>query len=195
MRQAHRMVWPCLIMGILGSGLGCTVAPTNDTASAPTITSFIPAQTLVGNQVTISGTSFSGATALTFNGVPVTVYSLDSATQITATVPPAASTGKLTVTNSAGTATSSATFSVIPAITAISPTMGPTGTTVTLTGSGFLGTTRVTFGAQSSSAYGAAFTVDGANQVTATVPADAITGAVYLSSSDITCTGPVFTVQ
>src|SRR5207302_540108 len=35
----------------------------------PTITSFTPASGAVGNSVTVSGTNFAGATAVTFNGV------------------------------------------------------------------------------------------------------------------------------
>ena len=194
MRQFNRILWVCMALGILGLGLSCA-GTADDGTSAPAITAFTPTQTLVGNTVVITGTGLSKATALTFNGVPVTAYTVDSASQITATVPAAASTGYLTVTTPGGTATSSTSFSVIPAITSISPTRGSSGATVTLTGSGFIGTTRLTFGAQSTVAYGASFTVLSANQVAATVPSDAITGPVYLTASGSTCTGPAFTVE
>jgi hypothetical protein len=59
----------------------------------------------------------------------------------------------------------------IPTITGISPTSGPTagGTTVTITGSGFTGTTKVRFG----SVLATSFTVVSDGQVTAVSPAHA----------------------
>ncbi len=195
MHRFERIICLCAALGVLAISLDCSGFSATTTVSAPTITSFTPTQTLVGNPVVMTGTNLSNATSLTFNGVAVTSYTLDSATQITATVPTVASTGDLTVTTSGGTATSSSAFTVLPAITTLSPTYGATGTAVVLTGSGFIGTTRVTFGAQSTVSYGATFTVNSANQVTATVPSDAITGDVFLTSSGSTCTGPVFTVQ
>jgi uncharacterized protein (TIGR03437 family) len=66
----------------------------------------------VGTQVTITGTSFTGATKVTFGGVKATMFSVDSNTQITATVPTGAKTGKIQVTTPGGTATSSGVFTV-----------------------------------------------------------------------------------
>src|SRR5438093_5068707 len=81
---------------------------------APTITSVTPASGPVGASVTINGTNFTGATAVSFNGAaascPVT-----SATRIRATVPSGATTGPVSVTTPGGTATSATSFTVIPA--------------------------------------------------------------------------------
>jgi hypothetical protein len=55
--------------------------------------------------VTITGTSFSGAKKVTFGGVKATTFSVDSDTQITATVPTSAKTRKIQVTIPGGTAT------------------------------------------------------------------------------------------
>jgi uncharacterized protein (TIGR03437 family) len=63
--------------------------------------------------VTITGNSFTGATKVTFGGVKATVFSVDSYTQITATVPVGAVTGKIQVTTAGGTATSRTAFTVI----------------------------------------------------------------------------------
>src|SRR5207237_3747379 len=60
----------------------------------PTIASFAPGSGPVGTSVTISGTNFSGATAVTFNGVSAS-FAVTSATSIQATVPAAAATGPL----------------------------------------------------------------------------------------------------
>jgi uncharacterized protein (TIGR03437 family) len=51
----------------------------------------------VGTSVTISGTDFTGATAVTFNGVSAS-FSVTSATAIQATVPVGATTGPVMVT-------------------------------------------------------------------------------------------------
>jgi len=79
---------------------------------APVIISFSPPSGPVGQQVAISGTSFTGATKVTFGGVKATVFSVDNDGQITATVPTGAVTGKIQVTTSDGTATSSTDFTV-----------------------------------------------------------------------------------
>jgi hypothetical protein len=60
----------------------------------------------VGTQVTITGTSFTGAKKVTFGGVKATVFSVDSDTLITATVPTGAKTGKIQITTPGGIATS-----------------------------------------------------------------------------------------
>jgi uncharacterized repeat protein (TIGR03803 family) len=79
---------------------------------APVIISFSPPSGPVGQQVTIGGNSFTGATKVTFGGVKATVFSVDNDGQITATVPTGAVTGKIQVTTPDGTATSSTDFTV-----------------------------------------------------------------------------------
>ena len=77
----------------------------------PVILSFSPASGPVGTKVTIMGSSFTHASKVTFGGVKAT-FSVDSDTQITATVPTGAKTGKIQVTTPGGTATSSTSFTV-----------------------------------------------------------------------------------
>lgn len=77
----------------------------------PTITSFSPTSGAVGTAVTITGTNFTGATTVRFNGTNAT-FTVVSATSITTTVPTGATTGVVTVITSAGTATSSTSFTV-----------------------------------------------------------------------------------
>jgi uncharacterized repeat protein (TIGR03803 family) len=77
----------------------------------PVILTFSPASGPVGTQVTITGTSFTGATKVTFGGVKAT-FSVDSNTQITATVPTGAKTGRIQVMTPGGTATSATDFTV-----------------------------------------------------------------------------------
>jgi uncharacterized repeat protein (TIGR03803 family) len=78
----------------------------------PSISSFSPAAGPVGTRVTITGESFTGATLVTFESVKATSFTVDSYTQITATVPAGAKTGKIEVTTPGGTATSAGTFTV-----------------------------------------------------------------------------------
>jgi hypothetical protein len=77
----------------------------------PGITSFAPKKGPVGTQVTITGVNLSGATAVDVNGAPCKITS-DSATSIVVKVKAGATTGKITVTTAAGTATSVKNFKV-----------------------------------------------------------------------------------
>ena len=103
--------------------------------------------------MTITGTGFTGATAVDFGATPATSVHVVSATQITATSPAeTAGTVDVTVTTAGGTsATSSAdqfTYVAAPTVTGVSPAAGPLagGTAVTITGTGFTGATAVDFG-------------------------------------------------
>jgi uncharacterized repeat protein (TIGR03803 family) len=78
----------------------------------PVISSFSPMSGPVGTQVVIKGTGLTQATRVTFGGVAATTFSVNSATQVTATVPTGAATGKMAVTTPVGVATSSGTFTV-----------------------------------------------------------------------------------
>jgi hypothetical protein len=89
-----------------------SVALTGSSGPLATITSFAPALGNVGASVVITGTGFTGTTAVAFNGVSAT-FTEDSGTQITATVPAGATTGPITVTVPSGTATSATNFTVV----------------------------------------------------------------------------------
>ena len=78
---------------------------------APTISSFSPTSGGVGTSVSISGTNFTGATSVKFNGQSAS-FSVASSTSISATVPNCSSSGTISVTTAGGTATSGGTFSV-----------------------------------------------------------------------------------
>jgi len=64
---------------------------------APPFIKTVPLSGPPASAVTILGTNLTGTTAVTFNGVPA-AFTLDSATEITATVPAGAATGKVQVT-------------------------------------------------------------------------------------------------
>ena len=147
--------------------------------TCPTISSFAPTCGSVGTSVTITGTNFTGATVVSFNNVNAATFTVNSATQITATVPATATTGPVRVTATGGTGSSLTNFTVAacPTITSFAPTSGPVGTSVTIKGTNFTGTTSVTF-----NNVAATFTVNSATQITATVPATATTGKIKVTN-------------
>ncbi|MCL4562365.1 MAG: IPT/TIG domain-containing protein [Chloroflexi bacterium] len=79
---------------------------------APTITSFSPESGEIETVVDITGTNFTGATAVKFTDTPAS-FTVNSDTSISATVPPEAPSGKISVTTPGGTATSSSDFTVL----------------------------------------------------------------------------------
>jgi hypothetical protein len=151
--------------------------------AAPTISGFSPTSGPVGTAVTISGSGFTGTTSVTFNGVSAP-FSIVSDGQLTATVPTGATTGPIGVTAPGGSTTSGTTnFNVTPAalppnITSISPTRGSAGTSVTISGTGFTGTTSVVFGGGRSGS----FTVLTDTQLRATVPTGAKSGPIRVTT-------------
>jgi large repetitive protein len=135
------------------------------------------------------GTNLTGATGVTFNGVEATAFTVVSRSLITATVPADATTGFVTVTTPGGTLTSNQPFRVTPVVLSFSPTSGPAGTPVTITGDSLTQTTKVAFGGME-----ATFTVDSDTQLTATVPTGAVTGDIVIQTLGGKAWTPSFTV-
>ncbi|HEY0156591.1 MAG TPA: IPT/TIG domain-containing protein [Thermoanaerobaculia bacterium] len=143
----------------------------------PVVDGFTPAAGGPGTVVTITGVRFTGATGVKFNTTAAT-FSVTNDTTITATVPAAATTGKISVTTPAGTDASTASFTIGPKITSFSPTKGAPGTSVTINGSSFTGATGVAFDGVAATA----FTVVSSTKITATVPAGATTGLISVTT-------------
>jgi uncharacterized repeat protein (TIGR03803 family) len=78
----------------------------------PTISDFSPPSGPVGTSVVVTGEGFRGATCISIGGVMATSFTVDSDTQITATVPTGAKTGHIAVSTLGGTAVSAGTFTV-----------------------------------------------------------------------------------
>ena len=149
-------------------------------ANAPTIVSFAPTSGPTGTSVVLTGTNFTGASSVKFNGITAS-FTVNSATQITTTVPAAATTGAITVTNSGGTGTSGSPFTVVanlPTISSISPSSGVVGTAVTINGTNFSAATAVAFNLTP-----ATFIINSAIKITATVPSGATTGKITVTNS------------
>lgn len=75
-------------------------------------TGFEPTAAPVGNLVTIYGRYFTGATSVTFGGVPAQTFTVLSDTIVTAVVPPGAQTGQIGVITQNGVVLSTAQFVV-----------------------------------------------------------------------------------
>jgi alpha-tubulin suppressor-like RCC1 family protein len=111
-----------------------------------------------GTSVTISGTDFTNATAVSFGGVAATSYTVVTPFSITAVAPPnVGGTADVTVTTVGGTSAivKKDQFRYAPVIEGVSPPNGPAagGNTVTVTGAGFIvgtGTMKFKFGKGSS---------------------------------------------
>jgi hypothetical protein len=114
-----------------------------------------------GTTVTLTGTCFTGATAVLFGDVEVTDFTVSpDGTTITVVSPAGVGLVDVAVVGSAecGTATVEDGFSYVAAasvVTTLDPARGPRtgGTVVTLTGSGFTGATGVTFGGVSARSF------------------------------------------
>jgi uncharacterized repeat protein (TIGR03803 family) len=128
----------------------------------------------VGKVVEILGQGLTGTTKVTFNGTQAT-FSVVSDTYMTAVVPSGATSGFVNVQTPGGSRKSDRKFLVVPALLSFNPTSGLVGDPVTLTGTSFTGTRKVTFAGVS-----ATFTVNSDTQISTTVPAGAQTGKIQV---------------
>jgi hypothetical protein len=143
----------------------------------PTVTSISPTSgpAVGGTVVTITGTNLSNATVVDFGTIAATV-TVDNATEIVATSPVGFGSVYVTVTTAGGTSSASAadlfTYVPTPAVTAVSPSVGPLqgGDQVTISGTTFTGTTAVYFGSVAATA----FTIESATEIIATDPAESV---------------------
>lgn len=126
-----------------------------------------------GTVVTVTGTNFTGAAGVTFGGDAGTAFTVVNDTTITVTTPAhAPGAADVIVQHPNGDSQPGVfTFLPVPAITSVVPASGPQtgGTAVTVTGTGFIGATGVTFGGTP----GTGFTVVNDTTITVATPAHA----------------------
>lgn len=113
-------------------GFTASTTLTGLTVLPPTLTSVVPNRGPVGTHVSLLGTGLGGTTQVTFNGTTA-AFTVQSGTELTATVPSAATSGPITVTTPNGSATSPGSFTITgpPTITITSPADGATLTDAT----------------------------------------------------------------
>ena len=111
-------------------------------AAAPVVSSVVPnsGPTTGGTAVVISGSGFTGVTAVRFGSTAAASYTFVSDTQINAVTPPGAvGSARVIVVTSAGSSTQLVNFTYVavpvPVLSSIAPVSGPLGggTVVTLT--------------------------------------------------------------
>jgi len=159
------------------SGTGYSLS--SFTVPTPTISSFTPSSGPIGTGVDILGTNFTGATIVTFHSTKAD-FTVESDSEIRATVPTGATTGWISVATPGGSALSSSSFvvtGVAPAISSFTPTSGPVGTTIDILGANLAGATSVTFNGTA-----AGFTVDSDLEIHATVPDASTTGPLSVTT-------------
>ena len=160
----------------VGGGVNSGTFYSFDASLGPFI-SFMPRARKVGHGVKILGQGFTGATAVSFNGISASFVAV-SDTFIQAVVPAHATSGLLKVMTPSGTLTSNRTFLVKPQIVSFHPASGAVGATVVIDGASLTQTSRITF----NSVAATAFTVNSDSQVTVTVPAGAQTGMIGITT-------------
>ena len=97
-----------------GPAEGLVVLNFTNTTDQPLVTDFSPPRGAVGHPVRVFGANFLAVNAVQFNGVAAT-FTVNSNTQLTAVVPQGATTGPISVTDTAGnTAFSVGNFTVVP---------------------------------------------------------------------------------
>jgi len=124
--------------------VGNVVSISRYNSSQLSIIYFTPSSGTVGTTVTIFGTAFSptpSQNTVQFNGTTASITSATS-TQLVVTVPSGSSTGPIKVITSAGSVTSTKSFSVsgasgAPTITGFTPSIGLAGASVNIAGSNF----------------------------------------------------------
>jgi hypothetical protein len=164
--------WIFVVLALLGR-----------TVNAATISGFSPSFGQPGNVITITGSGLSTTTNLAFNNAAPTLgdFEIVSDNVVLAVVPIGATSGPLSAGTSTGTATSSASFLVAPAITGFSPGLGGAGTEVYISGANFIvGGTTVVFSGNTNPVTG---TVTSSTVVGVTVPQGASNGPVTVTTS------------
>ncbi|PFG75322.1 Calx-beta domain-containing protein [Tepidiforma thermophila] len=177
-------------------GSNVTTGTANDYlyTSGPTVLSLTPSEGACNGAtvVTVTGTGFTPSGMTVTFGTVQAVFTYISSTTLVAVAPvQGAGVVDVRVTTPAGTSPNTAaddftcTGTPIPTVTGLNPTSGPIGTTVTITGTNFVGVTSVTFGGVS-----ATFTVVSSTQITATVPAGTPSGVVDVRVTNAAGTSP-----
>ncbi|NDK54904.1 IPT/TIG domain-containing protein [Pontibacter fetidus] len=161
-----------------GSGTG---SGTYSVVNAPAITSITPSSGPVGTEVTITGSNFSTVMAVSIGSGSTTNFTKISDSEIKVTVPSSASNGSIRLSSSQGSSNNSSSFTLVnaPIITSFSPSSGPIGTEVVITGTNFAGISQIYVG----NGLVSTFTVESSTQLRLNVPSTASIGKIQIQSA------------
>jgi hypothetical protein len=173
---------------------GINFVVTSTPQITPSIHSFTPPSGTVATIVTISGSDLEYTNTVAFNNVTSSFEIIESNT-MTTIVPSGANDGFITITDfDNDVVSSSQTFDVLfptgVTITGFSPNYGILGTTVTIIGVDFIGTTDVQFNGTSSG-----YSVVSDNEITASAPAYPAYGKISVVNGDTAISTNNFVVQ
>lgn len=170
---------------------------------APTITGFSPDSVVAGRVefVTVTGMNLTAATGAPIVKigtmiVPAPIVPTPTASIIVFPVPPTAVTGKISVTTIDGTATSTATLTVIqpPKPASFTPAAAPVGALITVNGTNLAGTSTVIF--TGSGPVTVTPTAVLATSLKAIVPLGAVTGPIAVTNpAGVATSTAIFKVQ
>ena len=136
------------------------------------------------------GQGFNTATGVLF-GTGAGTLTITNDTFASGKILSGATTGVITVKEPGGNLTTLQNFKIVPTISSFTPTSGPVGTVVTLTGTALKQATAVKFGTVV-----ATFTVVSDTKITTTVPTGAVTAKISVTTpGGGVSTATVFTVQ
>jgi uncharacterized repeat protein (TIGR01451 family) len=137
-----------------------------------------------GTVVLINGIGFNTSSAVAFNGTPASNVTYVSADQLKAALPYAATTGPISVTNTAaptGTVRSRPSYTVTPfaapTVSSFSPPSAVTGAVVSISGTYLCGASSVKFGS-----HPARFSIVSPTQINTTVPNGATSAPISVAT-------------
>ena len=209
MKSTYSLKTSSGLLAALLIGLGSSPVVLATTAYYPqqSINSFSPASGAAGTVVTLTGSGFTRSNAAWAGNAHDAGLTVVSGTQAKVTIPADATTGAIGILNPVHAAFTASSFTVSAAsgtspqqtISGFSPASGPVGTVITVTGSGFTGSSSAWLG----SAHDASLNVVSDTQAQVTVPADGPTGQIAIlntqhsvfsaTSFTVTTTAPGYT--
>ena len=134
MRASNPMRVAAVAVGLAAASLAAVPA-VGAGRTGPVIKSFSPLSGVIGTRIQIKGSGFSRVRAVEFGGSRA-AFRVHGAGKITASIPAAASSGRITVVTRSGAARSSRTF-VVRAGLRLSASGGPPDSPATVQGAGF----------------------------------------------------------
>jgi hypothetical protein len=157
---------------------GGTAVSVQDLVVIPSITDFSPKEGPIGQQVIVSGGALNQISEVKFNGTVANFIIIDNK-QLQFTVPEGSVTGKVSLKYATGMIETESDFVVVlsPHIKNVTPWAGLRGSEVTISGKEFSKVTSVAIGNINTT-----FEIISDEEIKLTVPANAVTGPVKVTS-------------
>lgn len=176
------------ITALVGTGASGDITVTNSFGSGsksgfqfagpPIVSSFTPTSGFSGTTVVISGFNFNNTSAVSFGATAATSFNVVDPFTINATVG-LGTTGNVSVSTPFGSGSLAGfTYAPVPIINSFTPTAAGLGTTVTISGMNFTGTTAVSFGGVAASSFNVV-----SNTTLAAVVGNGVSGPISVTNA------------